>query len=245
MRFKDYLDLSESIYAEGDKLVIDYFQNDTGIKTAFGKNKKLDPYEKKIGDTISYSLYNVGSAPAALLKMIKKDDFIFSDAGKHFIKRSAIYASKVLRPKKIDVVVSPLSSSKLTEQFLIELGSRNNYDIYPNMFVKQPDISKIRIDKDHPSISPKIITKLEKTLERAQRKGKLSLQTDIFVRDRKFILNMFDVLDKKLLEKVDGKNVLIADDILTSGTTMINIIDVLKAHGAKDVIGLTIFKSQK
>lgn len=83
---------------------------------------------------------------------------------------------------------------------------------------------------------------MEKTIERATRRGNLSVKM-FAPHHRKFITNLFEVVDKKLFDKIVDKHVVIIDDIMTSGTTAKNIYDILHANGAEKVSALTIFKS--
>lgn len=221
------------------------FKSDTGIKSSFGKGKALTPYTKKIlgDDLISYSLYNANTDNSTdIMKAIKSADMTNDDV-KEFLNRTAIYAARVLRGLKVDVIVTPVSSSPLTKEFVKEISRRTNYDVYTDSFRKVPDFSKIRIDTSHPGLTDKIKDSMEKIIDRATRRGNLSVKM-FAPQHRKFITNLFEVVvDKKLFDKIVDKHVVIIDDIMTSGTTAKNIYDVLRANGAEKVSALTIFKS--
>ncbi len=220
------------------------FKSDTGIKSSFGKGKSLTPFTKKIlgDDLISYSLYNANTDNSTdIMKAIKSADMNDRDV-KDFLNRTAIYAARVLRGLKVDVIVTPVSSSPLTKEFVKEISRRTNYDVYTDSFRKVPDFSKIRIDTSHPGLTDKIKDSMEKTIERATKRGNLSVKM-FAPHHRKFITNLFEVVDKNLFDKIVDKHVVIIDDVMTSGTTAKNIYDVLHANGAEKVSALTIFKS--
>jgi ComF family protein len=71
-------------------------------------------------------------------------------------------------------------------------------------------------------------TKPQATLRKKQRENNLK--------------NVF-AINKKYLNQVRGKNFLIIDDVTTTGATLENCAKVLKKHGAKKIIALTIAKT--
>lgn len=222
------------------------FNVDSGIKSKFGKSKDYTPYKKKVEgtDIITYSLYSASAKNSTeIMRAVKRADFSSPEVIQ-FLKRSAVYAYHLLKSMNIDAIVTPISSSDLTKEFVKELQARTHYDVYVDSFKKNPNISSIEIDVDNPNITPAIAKSMQKILDKANRDGQLSL-TKFSVMHRKFIKNLFQIVDKTLLAKFDGKKILIIDDIMTSGTTTKNIVDILMINGAKEVSGLTIFKSSK
>ena len=209
------------------------------LEFVFGKFKSKNPYKTSKKGIDTFSLYMAKST--RFLKDIKTADFNSKRIEK-FITRSAIYAARVISNFEIDIIVMPKSSSLLVKKFVEELKKRIFIPVYYDSFAKITDIKKIKIDRDNPKITEKIIKKLETILRKGVKDNKLSL-TKILPQNRKFLLNLFRVVDKKMLKKVEGKVILIADDIVTSGSTINNISDILLTHGAKKTIGLTIFKS--
>lgn len=241
LSFKELL--HEDIDIVDGKLI---FDSDTGIKSKFGKSKDYTPYKKKVEgtDIITYSLYSASANNSTdIMRAVKRANFSRPEVVQ-FLKRSAVYAARLLKGMKIDTIVTPISSSNLTKEFVKELQVRTHYDVYIDSFQKNPNISSIELDADNPNITPAIIKSMQKILDKAKRDGQLSL-TKFSVMHRKFLKNLFQATDKKLLAKFDGKNILIIDDIMTSGTTTKNIVDILMVNGAKEVSGLTIFKSSK
>lgn len=246
LTFKQYQNFYEGFDIIDNKLIFNAPpSSDRSISSAFGKGKQLTPYTKKISDDlISYSLYQAKTTNATeILKAIKSADYSNDDV-KKFLKRSSIYATRILRDLNVDVIVTPQSSSDLTKEFVKEIQSRTNYEIIIDAFRKRIDLTKIEIDKTHPKITPNIIKSMESTIRLAIRRGNLSIKM-FAVPYRKFVKNMFEVTDEKIYKKVENKNVIIIDDIMTSGTTTSNIYDILKINGANTVTALTIFKSSK
>lgn len=247
LNFKDFIrmsNLSENVDIINNKLVISN-ELDTGIKLSFGKNKKLDPYKKTIEGAyglVSYSLYQAKTQNStAILNALKTSD-LDSQKINNFLKISSIYAARVLRQMGTDVIVTPVSSSDLTKEFVKEIQKRTNYDVIIDGFRKQHDISKIEIDVNHPKITPAIIRSMESIIERGIKKDSLSVKM-FAVQYRKFIKNLFEVADERIYKLVQNKRVVIIDDIMTSGTTARNIFDILMINGASDVQSLTLFKS--
>lgn len=222
----------------------EYLNNGIGsFLINFGKGKDLKPFKKDIfKDFTSYSLYNAkGKEANAVMISLKAADFESYEV-KQFIVRSSIYAARIIRTMNIDVIVSPLSSSDLTKHFVNAINERLNIDVFVNSFKKQSDISKIKIDITHPNITDVIIKSMESIIERGIRRNHLSVKM-FLPQHRKFIKNMFEITDAKILNKVKDKNILIIDDIMTTGTSAANIYDILKTNDANNINVLTIFKS--
>lgn len=244
VRFGDFI--KEDIHVQDGELVFDYRKSGEGIGTKFGKDKNFAPYTKTIPgtDMKCYSLYVSNKAKSSeVLKAMKNVDYSNSDVSQ-FLNRSAVYATRVLRGTPIDIIVTPKSSSNLTKEFVKDLAARNNVSVMVDSFVKQPDISKIEIDRESPKISENIIKKLETILRKAKENNQFKL-SKILPQHRKFIKNIFVVADESIIKKINDKNVLIVDDIITEGTTSESIYNILVANGAKFVTTLTVFKSDK
>lgn len=239
IRFLDFI--IENLDIVDGKLVFDA-DTDTSIQTAFGKGKKLQPFKKKVPGTemTSLSLYQSKQA-TNVLKALKSADYRDPEV-KQFINRSAVYATRILRQMNIDIIVTPVSSSDLVKIFSKEIQKRTYYDFYIDSFGKAPDISKITVDKDDPRITDDIIASMEKTLARAKKKGFISVK-QFAPPHRKFLKNLFEIIDESLYNKIADKNVVIIDDVMTSGTTAKQIHDVLKSHGANEITTLTMFKA--
>jgi len=238
--FLDYI--HEGITLSKNDLNFLYSNNkDSKVSTSFGKDKKLSPFKKKLNDDLfSYSLY-ISKDATDVLNAVKKTD-LSSDNVVSFIKRSAIYASRILRKHKPDIIVTPKSSSDLAKIFAESIEKRNNYDLFVDSFEKNPDISRIGIDKDNPKISSEIIKRMSTALRTAKKKGFLSIKA-FLPHHRKFLTNLFELVDPKISSKVEGKTVVIVDDIMTSGTTANQIANILKNNGAERVLVLTLFKA--
>lgn len=244
----EFINIDESIDIINGKLVFGSTPNkETGISTSFGKTKNLTPFTKTIKGTdgvVSYSLYQAKNKNSSdIMKAVKSTDFSNDDIHK-FLKRSSIYAARVLRPLDIDLIVTPVSSSPLTKEFAKYIQKRTNYDVLVDSFKKRPDLSRVEIDVDHPKITPKIIKSMQSILKRAIKQGNLTIKM-FAPMHRMFVKNLFEVTEQKILTKTEGQNIIIIDDVTTSGTTIKNINDILVTNKAKSVNALTIFKSSK
>lgn len=247
MNFKEYLSqvtsqsIEEALYLDGDVLRFDQNVNDQGISTSFGKNKKLEPFKKTIikDELISYSLYR--SSGNELSKALKDADLNSTDIAK-FLDRSAIYANRVIRSLDTDIIVSPVSSSPLAKTFQELIQKRNHLDYHLDSFRKTVDLEKVHIHDPDGKLTDKIRTRMATAINTGIRRGGISVK-QFLPHHRQYIRGLFDAIDEKLTKKVLDKNVLIIDDIMTSGSTAINIYDVLKTHGQNNVAVLTILRS--
>lgn len=233
--------VTEDINVIDGKLVFND-SSGSGISTSFGKGSNFKPFRKVVSDNlISSSLYNAKvKNKTELLNAVKYADFN-SDEVKAFLTRTAIYAARVIRELGVEVIVMPKSSSDLNKELAKLIGERMNIDIYMDSFAKTVDVSKIKIDVSNPKLTDTIKVSLEKSLERGIKRGNVSVKL-FLPHHRKFITGLFDVTDERLLSKIENKKVLILDDVMTSGTTAMNINNILMLNGAESVSIMTIFK---
>ena len=111
----------------------------------------------------------------------------------------------------------------------------------PLHFIKrnQRGFNQAELIAKHISEDVKIpLTKTLSRIKNTQAQSKITVQNK-----RKDNLKNAFKLSKNV--KISGKNILLIDDIYTSGATMHECAKVLKKHGAKKVYGLVIAKKHK
>ena len=255
---EEYLNLGEAVSIEDNQLKFNY--GDGGLLNKLGKNigkKKFVPFisnSSEFGKNKIYSVYNKGNVetPTEIFKAIKKQSTVTmldSDYAQ-FILRTAIFmADKIIRTEKIDVIVTPNSTSHLITDLTKELKTRlPHIRFLPNSYVKPTDLSKITIDYDNPKITPAIIKSLEKFLDKSRTDGKFSMKDIPSKQWGKFILGFIEPAEDIHLKSLIGTRVMVIDDLLSSGATINRIIDNVKevkyeAGDETEVIGATIFKT--
>lgn len=241
--------LFDDISIAGDRLQFDYGDK-TGVSTRMGK-KSFQPYLRKDKTLDGYSVYSVYSSSdenlTDVLLALKKKSYVKMDPAdyQHFLRRTAIYiTAKILRPLKIDVVVTPRSSTNILNDLLAELQARNPHiEFLPESYVKTADISKIQVDRSHPAITDAIAKSLEAIIRAAQKSGKFEIKKAL-PQNRKFFKNFFEVVDPALTRKFINRNVCVFDDVLSSGTTVVQIMKDIAVYGPATVAGCVIFKTK-
>ena len=166
-----------------------------------------------------------------------------------FINRTALYLSTILRKQKIDILVTGESSSKLNDDLLKNLKSRMNVEIYPKIVGKVPvsRMNKIKIDTSGVTGGQAKIDKVTKTLMtgiKASKAKGIFKAKDYYKPYLKFLSGFFETLDPKVLTKFKDKNVAIIDDVLSSGSSMGEIMRHIEGAQPAKVIGMTIFKTK-
>jgi hypothetical protein len=254
MKFNDYVELSnlfEKIDLKGDQLVFDYnadVEKSGEASTKLGKGKEFNPFQKKISSTgkIIYSVYNVKES-TPVLKAIKSFDSQNATNIKDyqsFLKRTAIFiSSRIFKEVKPDVVITPKSSSNILNDIIKELQNISPHIIFlQEKFKKIVDPEQIKIDYDNPSITPKIIDRLENILRKAKRDGYFQLKAAL-PQNRKFLQNYFELIDDYKYEKIEGKNIILLDDVVSSGSTFDEMMRILEQYAPNEISGVTIFKT--
>ncbi len=227
------------------------YSDNNGTSTKLGKGKKFPvPYIKKDALLDGYAVYSVYAASDAittdvLMALKRKSNISINPADyKHFIKRTAIFISaKILAQNKIDVIITPKASTDILNDLLHELKERNSHIIFnPESIIKMVDFSKIIIDRTDPRITPAIIVRLELIIKNAMKTGVFEVKKALPVY-RKFFKNYFDVVDANLFSKLEGKNVCVIDDIMSIGTTQLQLMRIIADYAPEMVIGANMFKT--
>jgi phosphoribosylpyrophosphate synthetase len=250
--FESTLNLLEKIKVDNGSLVFDYKDKGKGVSktsigTSFGKSK-LKPYAKSDsilnGKTV-FSVYQSSGATEIMAALKGKNDInVDSEDYVHFINRTAIYLYKVLQDKKIDIIMSPKSSSPLVDDLLDAVKERLPHIItYKAVFEKIPkEAIKDVYMEDDPRVTDKIRKSFEAIKKAAIKKGYFAM-VKIDPPFRRFVRGFFQEIDPKIVAKCEDKNVALLDDVIASGTTISEMMRMIGAAGAKDVMGITIFKS--
>ena len=242
-------DLFDDINIRNNQLAFDYGDK-TGVSTRMGK-KAFQPYLRKDQTLDGYSVYSVYSSSdenlTDVLLALKKKSTVQMDPAdyQHFIRRTAIYiTARILTPLKTSVVVTPKSSTNILNDLLAELKARSPHiEFLPESYIKTADISKIQVDRDHPSITDAIAKTLEGIIRAAQKSGKFEIKKAL-PQNRKFFRNFFEVVDPALTRKFINQNVIVFDDVLSSGTTVVQIMKDIAVYGPNSVAGCVIFKTK-
>jgi hypothetical protein len=215
-------------------------------------------------DIYSSYLYKRGDVITGILKSLKGNGPYKVDDRtlNNFLKTTAARAAELVKQKKIDTIIFPKSSSSFLFAFVEEikrhLGGADVTVIADAIVKKQ--IDAVAVEKgdmtelfnfEHPSfntLKPATIKALEKQIARniksneADGKGRTVSVKDLPKMQAKFVGNFLETV-KELSELLQDKNVLIVDDVLSSGATFAEMVRLIKKEDVKSVIGLTIFKN--
>lgn len=263
MKLKDIKPLLvERIYSDGDSLVITIQKHreasDKSQISTMIRRQALETNLKDSNGAVIYSLYNYVSSPEItnLLSSIKgRGPYkVNGNQLKTFLDQCAIAAEPVLSKIKPDVIIYPKSSSSLTAEFAKKIHDKhpsaqlvsdafykkilNAEDVEPLINTKHPDWEKFAAN------NPADVEKLKKSLSKMIRDhdGKLELKK-MYKPYMKFIKNFVEMRDAlEVLEAVLEKNVLVIDDVLSTGATMLEMIRQLVDNEPNSIAGLTIFK---
>jgi hypothetical protein len=259
MKFKDFL--QERIYSKDDKVIITIqHSREASTDEAISTFMKRVPYEthfKGAGDSVIYSILNYVSSTESskLLSSIKGKGPYSVDQKQYdfFLEQVIESCTKLMSVAKPDVIIYPQSSSKLVGDFAKHLSLKfpNAHllsDVFVKKILKAEDIEPL-INTAHPDwkkfveTHPHEVEKLRRSLlKQIEDHGALELKK-LYKPYLKFIKNFIEMKDAyQVLETVLDKRVLVIDDVLSSGSTMIEMLRQLKELEPKYLSGLTIFK---
>ncbi len=250
--------LVESIGIVDGQLVFDYNKikaDDDEISSKFGKNtkgEKFAPYVKTT-DTIAKhkvrAVYSVkGINKTKILKTLKSHNAGLSmknDDYKQFINRTAMYIDfKFIRKNDIQTIIAPSSSSIIITDLLENLANRNPKLTVINKAFEKNKPKDVQIDYDHPKINDKSIEYLKLELDKAKKNGFFAMKEIKRAQMRKFIKNIMKLTpDVSLQHAIEGKNVVLIDDIISTGTTTTDMIRIIEMYSPNELTAITIFKT--
>lgn len=253
--------LLERIYGNGDALVITQQNSrEASTKDAISTFVRRQPYETHLrgaGDAVIYSLFNYLSSPTTtnLLSSLKgRGPYKINEKQlEAFFKQVNLASTQLVHNVNPDIIIYPKSSSTLTAKFVESLSNlAPKAKILPDAFIKSllkaEDVTPL-INTSHPDWEkfakehPDEVKKLKHSLaHHIEEHGTLELKK-LYKPYLKFIKNFIE-LEKAndVLDQVIGKRVLVIDDILSSGTTMIEMLRQLHELEPSYLAGLTLFK---
>lgn len=204
----------------------------------YGKGKNNALLKMKLGDFDAHSLFSMKEFSTAELKELKSGK---SEEYAKFIKSAAIYCSIYIRKKGITLITTPEStSSNILNDFIRELKAitGDSVDFVPNKFLKVVP-SKILLRRE--DIPEKIKDRVEREYARVIKMDKFELKK-IDKISLSYFYNMFEFDGKFTRHTKSDSKILVLDDILSSGTTLKSIMELLSELGYSSVEALTIMK---
>lgn len=252
------LDLLESIYAAQSDLKITT-QHDRAASTpeAISTFFKKIPYQTRLrGSDPIYSVLNYISndETTKLLTSLKgKGPYVVNEKQLDTLLNQIVGAcKKIINDVDPEVIIFPKSSSELLKKFVDKLtAAYPSIKVVDEGFVKKvlaAGDEEALINKQHPdwekfaSEHPDAADELKKSLKRHIKDGNLEVKK-LYKPYAKFIKNFIQMKDaSNTLDQVIGKRVLVVDDVLSSGSTMLEMFRQLKEFEPEVISGLTIFK---
>lgn len=255
--FKQFLKEDISIVGDSLQITTQNFQagsNKESISTYF----KIKPYTTSVKGVNAeiYSLMNYVTSEISsdILKSLKgsgpyKVNQKQFDSLMYQLKSAASILIKRIKP---DVIIYPKSSSPLLTKFVNEIASTYpTAEVLSDRFIKSIlDAENIEplINTSHPDWKkfseehPDQVKLLKQSLKSHVKRGEIEMKK-LYKPYLKFIKNFIEIKDSyEVLEKVMNNTILVVDDILSTGSTMAEMIRQLSEFEPADVYGLTIFK---
>lgn len=234
-----------------NQIFFDYLFNDKETQnTRLGKGKFI-PYVAQgvsVNNKTIYSVYNKNvKTISEIIKTLKKQNKIDMNSSdyEHFIKRTAVYVTSESAGimKNIDVILTPKSSSFIVQDLVDEIKKRKpDIKIITETFYKLP-VEDIVIDYKNYDVSETVKTDMDKLIKKAKKEGFLELK-----KVKKIFLNYISnilCIDKLKIKQnyIENKNILLIDDVLSSGKTFQEMIRLIESFSPNEIRGLTIFKT--
>lgn len=259
--FKQFLleTLLEDISVEGDSVrITSQNYKSASTKDSISTYFRTQPYVTHTAgiDADIFSILNYVSSETSteILKSMKGIGHHKVNENQFAALMSQVKASASVLVKRIkpDVIIYPKSKSDLLRKFVDEIHSAYpTAEVLSDAFIKRAldaeDVEPLINTKHHlwkkfSDENPKAVKDLKRSLKSQIKNGELELKK-FYKPYLKFIKNFIELKDAyTVLEKVMNNNVLVVDDILSSGSTMNEMIRQLEEFEPSKITGLTLFK---
>lgn len=247
-------EILEALYIDPNTNKLDFnYKGKDGLSIKMGKGKgmQFEPYisnSKDFGGSQVVSLFSTSNVKGEdremivtpIMKALKGQSAaeVNKDELKKWLMRAAFVMGKYIRDQvKPDAVLAVKSSSMLNNMFMKELaGNLPGVVIIPDAIGKA-DIDNIKID---PSADETQRKAAERELKKAKEAGVMSFKK-IHVSLRPLFKGVMKL--ENIAQTIEGKTVVVLDDIMTTRATQIHAIDVIRQYNPKEIIGVTLFKA--
>lgn len=243
------LAMLEGLRVQDGKFIIDYVKNPDDIHHLnMGKDKAKSPYvmaSKEFGGHTVYSSYTLptNDESKALQKALKgKSNDLGLDIDQYDVKRFVMRTAqhlwmKAIKDKKIDIIITMKSSSDLSRTFASFFQSKIPNIMYLPDTLYKADPRKVTVSDQASQTQKKRLLAIIQTA--------IDTNTSIEMKNvpvpmRKFVDGFVEY--DNIYSKLEGKNILVVDDYLTSGTTMAKAFQILSEMNPLAIYGVTIFK---
>lgn len=161
------------------------------------------------------------------------------------VSKAILSFDNIYKLSSFDLIITPKSSKPLANYIAEKVSSKigQNTLLATDTLVKNI-VENIRIDTT--GMQPKTIASLEKILKKGDLTGKSFEIKTVPVMFRKKISNFIKFKDettREIYNKVTEGKVLIVDDYLTTGSTLVEMTNIVKNLGAKEVINFVLVAS--
>lgn len=246
-------EILEALYIDPNTNKLDFnYNGKDGLSIQMGKNKiQFEPYEsnsKDFGGSKVISLFSTSHIKGTdreeivtpIMKALKGQSTteVNQDELKKWLKSAAYIMSRYIRDSiKPDAVLAIKSSSQLNNLFMKELANQLPGVAFIPDAIMKADIKNITIDKNATDIQRK---NAERELKKAKESGVLSFKK-IHVSLRQLFKGVMQL--NNIVNNIENKTIIVLDDIMTTRSTQIHAINVIRQYNPKEIIGITLFKT--
>lgn len=212
-----------------------------------GKGSQDLPYvtnnKELLGVTV-YSAYRADSTKNAKTIHFKKNMSTYDkDEVNAFITSVAKYLYIHTIRRKVDTILVPASSSPLVSEVAKKIADFDKtINIVQDSF-KKSSYDEIEPDPAVHGFTPQIEKIILTAIENGRKSGHFELKT-IPPQFRKYVKGFMKMQRSVDTKFITGKNVMILDDILTKGTTIVQCAKNINNLAPLSVVAATVFKFQ-
>jgi phosphoribosylpyrophosphate synthetase len=221
-------------------------------------NLKLQTYNKFISSKQGFNLYyayKFNKTSDKDLKGLLRDsikyvnsDLVKSDDIDLMLSKGINNLNQIEPLSSFDVIIFPKSTSKILDLLKIKLSAKagNNTLVASDLFIKNT-LDNIKLNQEKlDKLTPKNKDNTLKILNKVFSQESFQLKA-IPPQYRKFIENFLSFnseTEKRIFNAITDGKVLLVDDILTEGTTFLNMAKLLENYGVNSITGFILLTNK-
>jgi hypothetical protein len=212
-----------------------------------GKGLSSAPYETNNKEMLGipvFSVYRADPAKNSATIDFKKNLRIYDQKDVDvFVMTCAKYMVwEIFRKQKTNTILVPASSSPLVSMVAKRIGEFDRTLTIVQDSFKKSEHTEIEIDTSIPGFTPAIGLVILNAIDKGKKTGHFELKNVSPPQFRKYVKGFMKMQSNVATKDITGKNVMILDDILTKGTTIVQCAKNLSGLAPLTLSAATIFK---
>lgn len=238
--------INEGVRVDGEDNYVFDFNKDEKEDILTLRYNKEHIVTKKLKDVIVYFSFKINKKidKGARFKLLNsiKHDLTKTNQYEQLLNKAVIglFNNKNFDPSDTDLILIPESSSQLNFDLANKVKNKIPNALFLSDAILKNELENVSLDYEKlksKRYKNETIIQLENIIKKAQVNGIFKIKK-VAPKFRKFVINflMIDLKDKQILNKITDGNIMVIDDFVSEGTTLLEVNRLIENYTPKKVI---------